>query len=389
MSSSSLLVIARDPLLPEELRAALATLGPRAPLVHQAREARAGVEAARDRAPAWVVVELTSDLSALRALVQELLAVAPQAVIVAAVDANQPQQADGGFLIEALRCGVRDFLRRPLAAPEVDLLLSRSQPAAIGAPAATVGAVLSFISNKGGVGKSTLAVNTACGLALQRPGRVLLIDASLQMGVAAASLDLQPSATLTEAVRERDRLDETMLRQLVTPHESGLALLAAPRTAVEAAEIDEAAISRVITLARRTFDLVLVDTFPMVDGVVIAILDLSDRTYLVFENVVPTLLGGVKLVELLDGMGYPAEKQRIVLNRMTRVAGSLSADDVAGRLRRPVDFVLPYDQQVMVAANTGRPYVLNPSRWFGFGPPLKALLADAAAVRTVAGEGPR
>ena len=71
------------------------------------------------------------------------------------------------------------------------------------------------------------------------PEKVLLIDASLQMGVCASMLDLKPATTMTDAYHERDRLDETLLRQLATPHDCGLHLLAAPADAVEAAYIDE------------------------------------------------------------------------------------------------------------------------------------------------------
>jgi pilus assembly protein CpaE len=242
--------------------------------------------------------------------------------------------------------------------------------------AARLGAVVSFISNKGGVGKSTLAVNTAVVLARKSPQRVLLIDASLQLGVAASMLDLTPAATLIDAVRERNRLDETFLRQLTVQHESGLHLLAAPNTAVEAAEVDDESISRVITLARRAYDFVIVDTFPLFDRVVVAVLDLSERAYIVTENVVPTLLGAAKLIELLAGLGFPIERQKLVLNRYASVSGGLKPLDVANRLNRPVDFVLPYDKRVVVAANTGRPYGASPSRYFGFGPPLVALAVD-------------
>ncbi len=69
----------------------------------------------------------------------------------------------------------------------------------------SLGRVVSFISNKGGVGKSTLATNAAVAIARRGKQSVLLIDGSIQMGVAAALLDLQPTATLTDlAVKALD-----------------------------------------------------------------------------------------------------------------------------------------------------------------------------------------
>jgi pilus assembly protein CpaE len=274
-----------------------------------------------------------------------------------------------------MRAGVRDFLRRPVSTVELRQLLERST-GTVTAEIVTTGAVVSFISNKGGVGKSTLAVNTACGLALRHPERVLLVDASLQMGVAASMLDLQPPTSLTDAVRERQRLDVTLIRQLATPHESGLDLLAAPADAVEAAEVDDELISHVVTLARRAYDYVIVDTFPLFDRVVMAVLDSSDRAYVVLENVVPTLLGAAKLLELLGRIGFPKERQRVVLNRFISLAGNLKPVDVATRLGQPIDHVLPYEKRVIAAANAGQPVTMRSGTFGRFNRALQAMVGE-------------
>ncbi len=80
---------------------------------------------------------------------------------------------------------MQDFLRRPLSRMDLGQLLHRfhHKPAAP-APLRS-GRIVSFLSNKGGVGKSTVSLNVACGLARRHPEQVLLVDASLQMGVAA------------------------------------------------------------------------------------------------------------------------------------------------------------------------------------------------------------
>jgi len=183
------------------------------------------------------------------------------------------------------------------------------------------------------------------------------------MGVCATMLDLEPSLTLTDAARERDRLDEMLIRQLATPHSSGVHLLAAPPDAVVAAEVDDDLIARVLTLSRRAYDYVVVDTFPVFDGVAMAVVDSCDQAYVVLENVVPTLLGIVKLFGLLDAVGFPRSRQRIVINRYVRHSGCLKPSDVALRLGRDVDHVVPYSRGLIAAANLGRPYV---GRGWGF-----------------------
>ncbi len=176
-------------------------------------------------------------------------------------------------------------------------------------------------------------------------------------------------------MRERDRLDETLIRQLAAPHSSGLHLLAAPVDAVEAGEVDDEVMSRILTLARHCYDFVIVDTFPMLDRTMVAVLDLSDRAYVIVENVVPTVLGAVKMVEVLRGLGLSNERIRVVLNRYTTLPGSVNPADVANRLGHAVDHVIPFDKGIVVAANTGEPYVLR-TRFFGCGRQLRELVDD-------------
>jgi pilus assembly protein CpaE len=359
------------------LESAIASLEDLHPVIHHAEDIRQAIEAARSRRPQLALVEMGADVRPLAAFAEELAVLSPETTVAAVFrpDGFEADVSESAILIQAIRAGVKDFLRRPVSSSELAELLRRIQRSSI-REAGHIGKIVSFVSNKGGVGKSTMAVNAACGLAVRHPQRVLLVDASLQMGVCASLLNLTPTASLTDIVREADRLDETLIGQLATPHSSGLHLLAAPANAVEASDIDDEVLSRILTLARRTYEFVLVDTFPMLDRAMVAVLDLSDRAYVVLENVVPTLLGAVKLIEVLRGLGLTNERQRIVLNRYTTLPGSVKPVDVANRLGHDVDHVIPFDKRIVIAANTGEPYVLRPSRWFGCGRHLQRLVDD-------------
>ncbi|HEV3304710.1 MAG TPA: AAA family ATPase [Planctomycetaceae bacterium] len=359
-----ILIVGSDPQIAAECEAALASLAGEGPVLYRATDSRQAVEIARSRRPQLAILEMGSDLSRLKAAVTDVAAVSPETLVAACFrpELFGHDVSESALLIEALRCGVRDFLRRPISAVDLGQLVDRFRRQGSSGPARW-GKVVAFISNKGGVGKSTLAVNTALGLALRYPERVLLIDTSLQMGVCATMLDVEPALSLIDAARERDRLDEMLIRQLATPHSSGLHLLAAPPDAVVAAEVDDDLISRVLTLSRRAYDYVIVDTFPVFDGVAMAVVDSCDQAYIVLENVVPTLLGIGKLLGLLDAVGFPRDRQRIVINRYIRHSGCLKPADVAQRLGRDVDHVVPYSRGMIAAANLGRPYA---GRGWGF-----------------------
>ncbi|MCG8649963.1 MAG: AAA family ATPase [Pirellulales bacterium] len=335
-----------------------------AAITHYHDELRDVVEAARAYQPQMVLTELGEDLRDIGILAEEVAACSPGSSLVAVFSADRfPAGAsESAVMIQALRLGVEDFIRRPVSSRDLEQLLARRLTPRL-ASATSFGKVISFVSNKGGVGKSTAAVNVAVELGRRHPGRVLLVDASLQVGVCAAQLNLQPRATLVDAWQQRDRLDELLLRELTTAHESGLHLLAAPGSAVESAELDDAIVSRILMLARRSYDYVIVDTFPLFDRVVMAILDLSDRAYVMVENVVPTMETVRSFFGLLEDVEFQTGRQKLVLNRYSRAAGGPSEHEVESYLGRDVDHVIPFDKKVILAANTGQPLVLSGGRF--------------------------
>ncbi len=390
-ATTEILTLSNDPQLQGELQTASASLGEEQPRLRFVSDHHALMESIRSRPPALVLAPFGDSPSEMSNLARELSSTSPPIPLVAIFRPYGfgDDVSESGVLIDALRAGVRDFLRRPVSTTELRTLIDNLADG-VGRSGdgtdKTFGRVMSFISNKGGVGKSTLAVNAAVGLALRHPGRVLLIDASLQMGVASSLLDVQPESTLTDLAHERDRLDGTMIRQVATAHPCGLSLLAAPRDAIEAIDVDDTLIARVITLARRSYDYVIIDTFPMFDRVIVAALDLSDRAYIVMENVVPTLLGAVHLLDVLERIGFPAQRQGLIVNRHQRIAGNLPLADVAERLGRQLDYVLPFDKRVIVAANAGEPIAMQPIRFGGFSRGLRRLVAEIETLgRTPAG----
>lgn len=369
-----LLVVGADPLLSQEVESALGALPGWRMIPHYARRSAEALEIAVSRQPQFVLLDLSPDTGDPVALAWELHRALPGVAVAAMYrrEARGGEEPESELIIELARARVQDFLRRPLAGTELRDLIERVMRPQAGQ--SSHGKVAVFLSNKGGVGKSTLSVNTACELARRHPGRVLLIDLSLQLGICAMMLGILPATTTVDAVRERDRLDETLLRQMAQEHDSGLQLLAAPMDALAASEVDDQAVSRIINLARRAYDYVIVDTFPMLDGVVMASLDLADCGFVVLQGTTPCIVGTAKLLPVLDTIGFPRERIRVVLNENYRnFTGNLLLGDIEARLGRPIDYAVPYDRGVLTSMNTGQPRALSALRWFGFGRAIRGL----------------
>ena len=374
------LLVGDDASLEAEFRGALAGVPDANAVIHFAETYRQALEIARGRQPNFVLIDVDRDVAEVSALSKQLHEVVPDAAITGTFKRDQLDQngqSEGGAIIDLLRAQVSDFIRRPLSATELRVVLDRLLSRVRTAESAEQGRVVAFLSNKGGAGKSTLSVNIACGLARRHPDEVLLIDASLQGGTCALMLDLKPQTSIVDAVRQKDRLDATLLKNLTLKHETGLRLLAAPADALEGAEVDDEAIARVLNLARRSFKYVLIDTFPMIDNVVMTILDLTDMAFVVIQGMTPAVAGVARLLPVLDGLGFHPARQRLVLNyNFQPFLGNLKPVDIADRLQRTLDYVVPYEKGVLASMNTGSPHVLHPGWWERFGRTINTIVND-------------
>jgi pilus assembly protein CpaE len=373
------LIVGSDPSLEDEFRVALSGIADTHGVLHFAETYRQALEIGRARQPRLIVIDVDRDVADIAGVSKELLEAVPGASVVAAFKLDQLEQnaSESATIIELLRAQVRDFIRRPLSATELRVILDRLFSRVAPAAETAQGRVVTFLSNKGGVGRSTLAVNVACGLALRYPDEVLLIDASLQGGSCAWMLALKPQAGIVDVVRQKDRLDATLLRNLTTKHTSGVRLLAAPADALEGAEVDDEAIARLLSMARRSFRYVIVDTHATLDNVVMTALDLTDIAFVVVQGMAPAVAGVAKLLPVLEGLGLPPSRQRLVLNyNYQPFLGNLRPADIADRLQRTLEYVIPYEKRVLQSMNAGSPQVMQGGWWQRFGKTITELVDD-------------
>jgi pilus assembly protein CpaE len=139
-------------------------------------------------------------------------------------------QTDPRLLLKCMRAGAREFLTLPLE--RGDLALALHRVSALRSPShsgkVADGKMLVFLGAKGGCGVTTLACSVAISLAKEHKQRTLLIDLNLPLGDVAINLGVRPVHTIVNAFQNSGRLDSHLLASMLTRHDSGLAVLAAP-----------------------------------------------------------------------------------------------------------------------------------------------------------------
>ena len=129
---------------------------------------------------------------------------------------------DPRLMLEAMRAGVTECVHEPIT-PEA--LLDAVRRVLVNAAPDQLGQLMAFVGVKGGVGTTTLAVNTGIALARASGGEVLLIDMHIGHGDAAVLLGVEPRFSVLDALENVHRVDESFFKGLVEKSKAGLELL--------------------------------------------------------------------------------------------------------------------------------------------------------------------
>lgn len=261
----------------------------------------------------------------------------------------------------AMRAGARDVLtthdRAALAGAigrAHQLYLALRGPAG----GVHVSKVVSVFSPKGGVGKTTVAVNLALALTDRGARRVCLVDLDLAFGDVSITMQLFPSHSIEHAVGSESTLDVEMLDGLLTRHQDSLMVLAAPSHPDSRERVTPQLVARVLRTLRETFDFVVVDTAPGFDEQVLTALDETDEIVLVATLDVPTLKNVKVALETMDLLHIAMHRRHLLLNRADDAVG-IDADKVEGILAMPVAVEVSTSLDVAAATNAGRPIILS------------------------------
>ena len=268
---------------------------------------------------------------------------------------------DADVLTQAMHAGARDVVATADTAALGEAADRANQLwVALRGPGgpAHMGKVISIFSPKGGVGKTTMAVNLALTLCDRGARQVCLVDLDLAFGDVAITLQLFPSHSIEHAIGSEDTLDYGALDGLLTRHESGLMVLAAPSLPDARDRISTLLVSRMVRTLKEKYDYVILDTAPAFDEQTLTALDETDELVMVATLDVPTLKNVKVAVETLDMLGITRDHRHLLLNRADDAVG-IGAEKVEAILGMPVSAQISTSIDIAAATNAGRPIVLS------------------------------
>lgn len=186
--------------------------------------------------------------------------------------------------------------------------------------------VLTVASATGGCGKTFFSTNLAA-LTGRTGKRVLLVDLDLQFGEVAAALQLRSQYSIYDglygakgAPLPEDALAEH-LDELIVRHDLGFDVLTAPRDPSLADHVGARDVERVIEAVIPRYDVVVIDTPPSLNEVVLTALDHSDLVVVMATLDVPSLKNLRVFLDTVTRLKIDDSRLRLVLNKVDSDVG--------------------------------------------------------------------
>lgn len=211
---------------------------------------------------------------------------------------------------------------------------------------------------KGGVGTTTIAYNVAVAAAQTTGLSVALVDGSLQFGDLRGLLRV-PDDAPSFLQLPTDRVTESDLADVLWRDPSGIDILLAPPRVEMAEMVTVRDVEKVLSLLRRVYNLVIIDTPTTVTDMTLSFFDLCDAILLVVTSDYTSVRNTRMMNQAFEMIGFSEDRLRVVLNRSDAVGG-LDETAYAALLGRAPEFRVVSDGRLVVEANNqGVPFVLS------------------------------
>ena len=260
------------------------------------------------------------------------------------------------LIIEIMRAGAKEFVPIPIINSEFFESVSKLLSEFNETKKTNNCKIISVFSNKGGIGKTSLATNLALELSKITKENIALIDLNFQMGDITTFLDLKPSFNISYMLENLDKINETFLLSTLERYKkTSLYVLADPPYFKQADNIQPRQITKLFNTLKETFSYIIVDAEASFEGKNIAALDNSDLVLLVSVANLPALRNTQRCLELFEKLGYDKEKVKIIINRYME-NDEIKGADIEKVLSKKIYWKIPNNYfAIMTAINKGIP----------------------------------
>jgi len=243
---------------------------------------------------------------------------------------------------QLLRRGVTDIVALPFSVDELVTAIVDASETIKAAPVEDVqlAPFVAVLKSIGGSGATTIATHLAADMAdaYGEGSRACIIDLDLQSGDASSYIGANPRLTLADLLDSDGRLDDELVTSVASASDAhNVDIIAAPHDIMPIEAIEFDTLMQVVKLARKQYDLVIVDLPASFTNWSLSTVFAADQTLLVGTLTIPSLRHAKRQLDFLVSMGLARESIQVVLNRIEKkLFKTISASDAADALKHPI-----------------------------------------------------
>ncbi len=257
-----------------------------------------------------------------------------------------------------LGAGAVDYLVKPLSADLLNQALAAALRAPQGGsskPEAKEARVVVFIGTRGGIGTSSIALNTGWLIAHELDLNAALLDLDLQFGTSSLSLDLDPGHGLRDIVSSPNRVDALMIASSIVPESERFSILGAEEAVDEVTLVDGAAIDALLKEMKTNFDVIAVDLPRHAFATQKRLLAAAREIVIVSDLSLAGIRDTLRIKNAIASLGCMARVMIVGSRADSSGAGQVTRSIFEKGIKSPVDLIVPEDPaSLTTAANSGK-----------------------------------
>ncbi|HYH17404.1 MAG TPA: hypothetical protein VD995_02190 [Azospirillum sp.] len=209
---------------------------------------------------------------------------------------------------DLISAGASDYLVKPLAPEALHHVIRQAKqtPRRAQPQEMQPGRLVVVVGVRGGVGASTVAVNTAWLLAHELKRKTALLDLDLHFGTDTLALDLEPGRGLREALETPNRLDSLLVASSMVTESDRLSVLGAEEPLEESVSFGPAALGALLEELRGTHEVVVVDMPRHLLPANRPVLGSAEQVVLVSELSLAGIRDTARMMQVIKVLGGPA-----------------------------------------------------------------------------------
>jgi pilus assembly protein CpaE len=235
---------------------------------------------------------------------------------------------------QLLQSGNADWVAESGATQEILSIVARVDAARLDASNPSI--VVSFMPSAGGVGNSTLAIETAIQLVRRKAandGKIALVDLDFQSSHVCDYLDVAPKFQIGEIIDEPSRLDDQLLKVFASPHRSGVDIFAASRNRLHVSDVGVETLSALFERMSHHYVYIVVDLPVSAHIWTIPLLTASEGILVTGVNTIPSLRQAAETVRAIRAeVGISADVRTVINRCESGLFGSVARRDHVDRI---------------------------------------------------------